>query len=192
MGLSASNIAALQGAGAATSMVGSFYGAKSQQSSLDYQAAMAETNARMAEKSAQQEMYRGQREVAGLTLKAGHLKSAQRAGLAAAGIDLGEGNALEILTSTDLMKEIDSNTASANAVRAAWGARTQGTNYQNDATTKRASADSISPMASAATSLLGSAGSIAASYYTMSKAGAFDTGNGVSIGYRPDSMRGGK
>lgn len=175
MGLSASTIATsslvLQGVGAATSMVGSYYGAKAQQSSLDYQAAMAETNARMAEKSAQQEMYRGQREVAGLTLKAGHLKSAQRASMAASGIDLGEGNALEILTSTDLMKEIDSNTATANAVRSAWGYRTQGTNYQNEATAKRASADSISPMASAATSLLGSAGSIAASYYTMSKAG---------------------
>lgn len=176
MGLSASTTAnmslALQAGGAATGAVGSYYSARSQSSSLSYQAAMADTNARLAERSAQQEQYKGQREVAGLTLKAGQLKGAQRAAMAANGIDLGEGSAIDVLTSTDVMKEIDANTTTANAVRSAWGYRTQGTNYQNEALTKRASAESISPLMSGASSLLGSASSISASYYTMKKAGA--------------------
>lgn len=186
---------AAQAGGTAMSTIGGFYSARSQQSALQSQANIADTNARIAELGAQQEQFRGEREVAALTLRAGQLKSTQRASLAASGIDLGSGTAAEILTSTDLMKEIDTNTATANAVRSAWGYRTQATNYQNDALSRRASADSISPFGAAATSLLGGAGSLASSYYTMGKAGAFGTGTGKGAalgGYLPDSLRGGK
>jgi hypothetical protein len=176
MSLSASNTAstslALQIGGAATSAIGGYYTSKAQKSALQHQAVMADTNARIAELGAQQELIKGQREVASLTLKAGQLKSTQRASLAANGVDLGVGSAVDILTSTDLMKEIDANTLTANAVRSAWGYRTQGVNYQNEALAKRASAGAISPFASGVTSLLGSAGSVASSYYKMKKEGA--------------------
>jgi hypothetical protein len=173
---------AAQAGGTAMSTIGSFYSARSQQSALQSQANIADTNARIAELGAQQEMFRGEREVAALTLRAGQLKSTQRAGMAASGIDLGEGSAAEILTSTDLMKEIDTNTATANAVRSAWGYRTQATNYQNDALTKRASADTISPFGAAATSLLGGATSLASNYYKLDKLGAFKKTGGDESG----------
>lgn len=164
---------ALMGAGVASSTVGSFYSAKNQKIQLEGQAKLAEINARIAELGAQQELIRGEREVGQLTLQAGRLKSSQRVALAANGVDLGEGNAAEIQASTDLMKEIDMNTATANAVRSAWGYRTQGVNYQNEAIVKRGTASGISPTMSAASSLLGGASQVAGTWYGMNKADAF-------------------
>jgi len=160
---------ALQAGGAATSAVGSFYGAKSQKSSLNFQAQLADINARMAEQTAQSEQLKGQKQVAAQTLQAGQLKSKQRATMAANGIDLGVGSAAEVQASTDILKEIDKNTIEANSVRSAWGYRTKGTSFKNDALIKRASASSIDPFGSATTSLLGGASSISKSYYDYSK-----------------------
>jgi hypothetical protein len=161
-------------AGMATQAIGSFYSAKSQKSSLKFQAAMAEINARSAERSAQSVMLRGQREVGNLTLKAGQLKSTQRASMAANGIDIGEGSAAELQASTDLMKEIDVMTIQDNATREAWAHRTQGVNAQNEGVMARSAAGSISPFGSAAGSLLGSAGSVASSWYALNKLGALN------------------
>lgn len=158
--------------GAASSAVGSYFSAATQKINLQTQAYVADTNARIAELGAQTALSQGQQQVANLTLKAGQLKSSQRAAMAANGIDLGEGSAAEVQASTDIMKEIDTNTLTANAVRSAWGYRTQATNFQNDALMKRAGADSISPGMATATSLLGSAGSVAGSWYSLNKAWA--------------------
>lgn len=156
--------------GSVSGAVGSYYSAKSQASSLKFQSDMAGVNARIAELGAQSELMKGERQVGALTMKAGQVKSSQRAAMAANGIDLGEGSAAEIQASTDIMKEIDVNTLQANAVRSAWGIRTQVSNYQNEALMARAGADSISPFASAATSMLGSAGGVSSSWYNYIKA----------------------
>lgn len=194
MGFTAGNMGSaslmMQGAGAATSAVGAYYGAQSQQSALGYQADIAALNAHMAEMSAQQELFKGNTAVANLTQRAGQIKGAQRAAMAANGIDLGSSSATEVLTSTDMAKENDVNTITANAVRAAWGYRTQATNYQNEAMMKRSSADSINPLTAGATSLMGSAGSVAQNWYQMSKNG--DTTGASKRAYLPDSLRGGQ
>ena len=207
MGIDGSTLAqmslASQIGGAATSSIGGFFGASTQRANLAGQSAIAEanariadanaaitkttanTNARIAELGAQSVLDQGNKQTAALTLKAGQIKSSQRAALAANGVDLGDGNAAEVQASTDIMKDIDVNTISANAVRSAWGYRTQATNYQNealsaesngwayraDAATKRASASSISPASSAATSLLGGAGTVASSWAAFKKNG---------------------
>lgn len=158
--------------GMVSSGIGSYFGAKTNKTNMQTQAALADTNARIAEMGAQSALDQGQKQVAALTLKAGQVKGAQRAAMAANGIDLGEGNAAEVQASTDIVKEIDANTLNANAVRTAWGYRLTGTNYQNEALMKRNAADSISPGMAAATSLLGSAGSVAQSWYSLNKSGA--------------------
>lgn len=158
--------------GMAASAVGSYYSAATQKAALQGQAAIADVNARIAELGAQSALAQGQQQVANLTLKAGQLKGSQRAAMAANGIDLGEGNAAEVLASTDIMKEIDKHIVEANAVRSAWGYKTQAVNFQNDALMKRAGADGISPGMAAAGSLLGSAGTVASSWYSLNKAGA--------------------
>lgn len=159
-------------AGMASSVIGSFYSASSQKSSLKFQADMAEINARLAETSAQGAMFRGEREVGALTLKAGMLKGRQRVAMAANGIDLGVGSAAEIQASTEVMKEIDSNTIKSNAVLEAWGYRTQSVNASNEALMARSTAGGISPFGSAVGSLLGSAGQVAGQWYSLNKSGA--------------------
>lgn len=156
--------------GAINSGIGSYYNAKSQKAGLEFQSHMAGVNARIAELGAERELYKGESEVAALTLRAGQLKSSQRTSMAANGIDLGEGSAGEVLASTDIMKEIDKNTIVANAVRSAWGYRTQGMNYQNEALIKGTSASGINPFMSATSTLLGSAGGVADSWYAWRKA----------------------
>lgn len=163
--------------GAVNSAVGSYYSAKSQASSLGFQADIADINARIAELGAQSELAAGEKQVAAQTLRAGQIKGAQRAAMAANGIDLGEGSAAEVQASTDIMKDIDKDTITANAVRSAWGYRTQATNSQIEALTKRATASGISPLGSVASSLLGSAGSVASTWYDYTK-GAEDKGKG--------------
>ena len=158
-----------QMAGALMSAAGSYYGAKSQRSALDFQADIAAINARFAELGAQQELIRGEQQIGAQTLRAGKLKSRQRAALAANGVDVGEGSAAELLASTDIVKEIDSNTLNANAVRIALGYRMQAVSMQNDALIRRATAEGINPLGSAASTLLTSGGSVAKSWYEWSK-----------------------
>ena len=147
--------------------------AKANQSALNFQSDMAKINARMAERSAQSVLLQGQQQVGALTLRSGKIKSAQRVALAANGVDLGEGNAAEIQATTDLITEVDKNTIEANAIRSAWGYRTQGVNASNQALMSNASASSINPNNAAMSSLMGSAGNVAQSWYAMNKTGAF-------------------
>lgn len=159
----------MQIAGKATGAVGAYGDAKMETMSLNYQAKMDDLNADMAEQSAQQEFAKGQDQVAMSTLRAGQVKSSQRAAMAANGIDLGQGSASEVLTSTDLMKENDANTLTTNAIRAAWGHRVEATNFKNAANMKRAGASTISPFWRASDSISGGAGQLAQSWYSMSK-----------------------
>jgi hypothetical protein len=162
----------LQVAGMAAGVVGSFYSAKSQKLALESQAQIAEINARIAELGAQSTLIQGQRQVGQISQRAGAVKSAQRASMAANGVDLGEGSAAEVLASTDILKEQDMQTAHSNALSAAWGYRTQGMNSTNEAATKRATSGAINPGMQAASTLLGSAGSVAQSWYAMKKGAA--------------------
>ena len=92
----------------------------------------ADVNARIAELGAQSVLAKAEKDTASLTLKAGQLKSSQKASMAANGVDLGVGNAAEVQASTDIMKEIDMNTLKENAVRDAWGYRTQAASIQSE------------------------------------------------------------
>lgn len=179
MGFSASQMAQLSTganvAGAANSAISSYYGAAMQKDNLKYSAAMAEINARVAELGAQSALLQGKSEVAKLTAAAGQLKSRQKVALAANGIDLGVGNAAEIQASTDMMKEIDADTIKANAMRTAWGYRSNAMNFTNQARTARATASGINPLLSATSSLMGDAGQVAGQWYGLQQQGAFGT-----------------
>lgn len=96
----------------------------------------AKVNAQIADMGAESVLHQGDQQVASLTLKAGQMKGAQRAAMAANGIDLGEGNAVDVLASTEIMKEIDKNQITSNAIRSAWGYRTQGVAAQIEGNTQ--------------------------------------------------------
>lgn len=178
----------MMGAGMASSAIGAYSSAKGQQSQMKYQAAIGTLNAAMAESDAsllelnasisdtqgKMAIASGQREEQNLRLKSSQLKSRQRSGLAASGVDLGVGSAARVLATTDYMTEVDAGEIRANAARAAFGykvqetnqkfaamsARTQGVNYSAGSAFASASASAINPMASGAASLLGSASSV--------------------------------
>lgn len=156
-------------AGMANGAIGSYYSSQSKASSLNFQADMDALNAQQAEKQAQATLYQADRKAGQVSLAYGAAKSSQRASMAANGIDLGSGSAAEVQASTDIAKEFDMNTIAANAMRSAWGFRTQAVNYNNQSMIERATANSISPTGFATTSILGSAGNVAASWYKYSK-----------------------
>ena len=165
----------LMGAGVAMQTVGARSAAIGQQNALNGQADLQETNARLYELGAQSSILAGQRQANQIQLKAGAVKGAQRASMAANGIDLGSDSAVNVLTSTDVMKEVDVNTTMANALRTAWGYKNQETNAQNDALIKRSAANAINPNQQALTTLIAGAGQVAGNWYMMNKSGALST-----------------
>jgi hypothetical protein len=168
-----------QAYGGAASTVGSYYAARSQADALQMQAGVDDVNAKLSEQGARSALQQGQRREQNIRLRTADIKSAQTASFAANGIDPTVGSAARVTTSAGMLGEIDADTAAADAVRAAWGYRTQGTNYTNDALTKRAGADAISPLLSAFSSFAGSSGRVADSWYRYS------SGNNSSFnGYR--------
>lgn len=161
--------------GGAQSAVSSYYGAKAQARQLAFEADMADINARMAESAAERTLAAGRREVQRSKMQTAGLKSRQRVAMAANGVALDEGSAVNVLTTADYIGEVDANTIEANAIAQAWGHKIDAVNTRSQARSARSAAASISPGQAALSSIIGSAGSVAASWYSVNKAGAFDT-----------------
>jgi len=176
MGLEASTIQAIsmgaQAYGAVASTAAAYNKSKADKMAYEYQAKVAENNAQVTEWQARDAIVRGQTAEANSRLKTAALKGTQRASMAARGLDLGEGSPLNILTDTDYMGEVDAGIIKDNVAREAWGYRTQGTNYRNNAEMLKFRAGMESPGTAAAGTLLTNAGKVASSWYTYkSKAG---------------------
>lgn len=159
----------MQIGGAFSGAAGSYYSAKSSKYQLQSEATMAELNANLAELSAQSALAAGQKEAARYTMDAGQVKGKQRASQAANGVDLSVGSAAEVRASTDIITEIDKQQIETNAIRSAWGYRVSAVDARNAARAARAGASSINPGGAAATSLLGSAGKVASSWYEIDR-----------------------
>ena len=154
----------LQIGGVLTQAFGAYQQSQAQQQAYAYQAAVAANNAAAAEIAAQDALRRGQKEEQNVRLKTAALRGSQRASLAARGIDLGEGSALDILTTTDFMGERDALTTRDNAEKEAWGHRVRGAGLAADAGLLSNAASNINPFASAAGTLLTGASGVASSW----------------------------
>mgnify|MGYP003132139393 CR=1 FL=1 len=168
----------MQVAGVLTSAIGAFYSiksaqyqAKSQAMNLEFQATMADMNARAAENDAQNILRAGQQQAGQVGLQYRQLKSATRARRGGAGIQSGVGSAAEIDASIDYAKETDIISINMNTVRAAKGRRMQGVGMQTQASMGRlsasnmlASARSMNPGLAGFTSLLGGATGVASTW----------------------------
>lgn len=161
--------------GGVQSAVSSYYGAKAQARQLAFEADMADVNARMSESAAERTLAAGRREVQRSRMQTAALKGRQIAAMGANGIALDEGSAVQVLTGTDYIGEVDANTIEANAIAQAWGHKIEATNMRSSARSGRMSASTIAPGQAAVASLIGSASSVAASWYSMGKAGAGST-----------------
>jgi hypothetical protein len=168
----------LQIAGTVTSTYGAYQRSKAEKQAYEYQSAVARNNAMISEQQAQDALQRGQTAEARQRMKTAQLKGAQRASLAARGISLDEGSALNILDDTDYFGELDALAVRENAAREAYGYRVQGSNYSSNAAMMRARADMESPYGAAFTSLLTGSGAVADSWYKRSSSGTSTQGGG--------------
>lgn len=109
----------------------------------------------MAEYAAQDAQRRGEEDAIKVRQRADQVKGAQRASMAAKGLDLGVGTAGELQDQTDFFGMQDIATTRSNASRDAWSARVQGANAraQGDAAAKQANLAAFS-------TLLGTAGQV--------------------------------
>lgn len=133
----------------------------------EFQSAVERNKAQVAEWQAQDALERGSNARGRQQLKTAALKGSQRARLAAAGQDLTEGSAFNILADTDYMGGMDERTITDNAEKEAWALRETARTGMSNAAFLQARADSESPSGSMFTSLLGSAGTVATNWYRL-------------------------
>lgn len=156
---------AIAAAGLFLTAYGMHQQAQGQKSLANYNAQVADGNAKMAEYAAQDATRRGDEEAAAVRRNADMLKGSQRASMAARGLDLAEGTAQELQDQTDFFAQTDMATVRNNARREAWSIRQQGANFTSEANMQRATARSISPGLAFGTTLLTGAGQVADKWY---------------------------
>jgi hypothetical protein len=101
----------------------------SQRALADAQKTSFETNKRIAELQATDAIKRGDREATLFAKKVKRVIGTQRAGLAAQGVEVDTGTALDLQLDTAEVGAIDTETIRHNAFREAWGYRVQAEDY---------------------------------------------------------------
>lgn len=171
LGASAGTAATLstvaQVGGAILSGVSAMQQAEAAQDQANYNAVVAENNAKMAEYQAADARARGEQEAINARRKGDAVRGSQRATMAARGLSLSEGTPLSLLDQTDYFSGVDQATARNNANKEAFMKESQAANSRTEATMYRAAADSYSPLMSgvsagvssyASSSMLGKSG----------------------------------
>jgi hypothetical protein len=154
----------LMAASAAMSAYGAYNSAKGQQQQLDYQGKVADANAKRAEFAAQDAEERGQKEGQLARQRANAMTGAQRANLAARGMDLTGGSALSLLEDTEYLGAVDQATVKDNTSKEAWRIRNQRDDYSSSAAANRTGAGNVNPGLSLATSLVNSGASVSSNW----------------------------
>jgi hypothetical protein len=137
----------------------------------DAQADAMSTNALIAERAAASAVVQGQAEAANASTRGAQVIGAQRAALAANGVDVNSGSAADLQASTQYVTNRDVTTITANAARAAMGYTQQSQFDMNNAASYRRAAASVNPVMSGASTLLGSATDVASTWYRNQRAG---------------------
>jgi len=156
-------------AGAANSAIGAWSQAQGQKTQLGLSAAMADLSAQQKEQQARDALMAGERQSQASMLQTAQTRGSQRVALAGNGVALDSDSAVNLLSSSDYLGQVDRNTIEANAIKSAWGIRADAVNDRNQALMDRATRKSISPTLSAMTSLIGSAGQVASSWDQVGK-----------------------
>ena len=156
----------LQGLGAMAQAQGQRHAAAAKANEYRYQAQVDDNNRKVALWKAQDAKDRGAKEEASLRTKVAQLKGRQKSALAASGVEIGDGSALDILGDTAALGELDALTIRSNAEREAYEQKVNASNLAANASMKRMGADNaiIAGRIGARTSLLSGAGSIASKW----------------------------
>lgn len=102
--------------------------ARAQKAQGEYQKSMYDENAAFSTLAAEDAIRRGDKDAAQLKNQGKQTIGAQRAALAAQGVDVGSGSALDIQVDTAYQVQLDSMKIKNNAWREAWGYKTEALN----------------------------------------------------------------
>lgn len=144
-----------QATGALVRAAGLFGNTKAARDAAEYNARYAEQQAADARTRGQKELYRSRRQYR-------QTGGSARAHLAASGVDLTQGNPLEILTGIEYAQSQDEATIRENARREAFGYTVRAANYRSEA-------HANNPWLAATGSLLTDAGRVADRWYQYKK-----------------------
>lgn len=124
--------------------------AKYEKRKLNMQADLMRLQQKAQATAADDVMRGGERQAASIGYQAGQAKSASRASMAAAGVQVGaSGNSAEALASIDVVKEAQINQVMANAVAQSWGYRKAAVQSGNEALAFEEAAHDVSPILAA-------------------------------------------
>lgn len=159
--------------GMAFSALGKIQSARQQQAQFKYQAQIARNNQIIANQSADDELARGRVEEQQKRLQASRLKGKQRTTLAANGVVIDEGSALDILEDTAALGEFDTLVIRSNAERRATALRNQAGGFGVQAQMfSTAGSNAMSDgFLGAAGSLVTGASQVANKWYALNKVG---------------------
>ncbi len=135
--------------------------AQGQKNLLGYEAQVAGNQAAIAGYQAEVAQQVGAAREQDSRLQTAQSFGAERAHMAASGVDLGQGSATDVLASTEYMGERNAMMIRDDTNRQVWQDRNQQSMYQADQKAKLAQMDAINPDMAAFGSLLGSASSFA-------------------------------
>jgi hypothetical protein len=121
--------------------VGGIAGADAASRQGEYQKQIYDTNARFSKIQSDDALRRGEEMAGRVRANARKVQGSQRAALAAQGIDVNSGSAIDLQDETYTMGEKDAMTVSNNAWREAWGYRVEANNATMRGELAKASAD---------------------------------------------------
>lgn len=147
-----------------------------QSNALRYQADLDTNNSIIQDRLEADAIDRGRTEEQMHRIKIGQLKGQQLNAFAKNGVETDSGSALDTLSDTAMIGELEALTIRNNAEREAYGYKVQGMNYSASAANNRTAASTAKSSANTAAfgSVLSSAGSVADKWYGYKKAGVFD------------------
>lgn len=153
---------AASGVGAVTGAIGSLRGGQANADASMYQAAVARNNQLVAERNAQYALEAGRSAESNQRQKTAQMIGAQRAAMAANGIDIGSGSALNLQSDTGAIGELDALTIRNNAARQAYNYEAQAADFSANSSLMRmkASNDKKAGNIGAFSSLVGGASSV--------------------------------
>lgn len=155
------------------SAIGAISQGQQQSQMYAYQAAVSRNNQILTERAAVDAEQRGAIDEANQGRATAEVVARQRTALAANGVDVNSGSAVDLQSGTAAIGQQAANNIRQNAIKEAYGYRTQGVNYANDA----ALADQASSNArsngymNAFGSILGAGSSVADKWYKFNSVG---------------------
>ncbi len=145
---------------AGLSIGGAILNAFGQKRAADEGKKLAEFNAKVAEQQAREALALGKEEAERFRLSVRGLIGSQRAGFAGQNVDIGIGSPVDVVADAAFLGELDALTITTNAARQAWGFRVQAENFRRGGTNLQTAAKF-----SMASTLLGTGATLLAARY---------------------------